>query len=534
MAKKAGTSGSLALEEAQYSFITIPAREQPEEFKLRVAAYARVSTASEDQLHSFAAQNRYYTELIAGKKNWKMVDIYADAGMSGTSAEKRADFQRLLADCRRGLIDHILVKSISRFARNTRQCLEIVRELKSIGVSVFFEEQNIDTGKMTGEFLTSLFAAMAQKESEVISANVRWSYRQRMQSGTFVPGSQPFGYCLVNGKITIVPHEAEIVRQIFASYLQGCNIVEIANFMKAVQDELPGAQGRKWSAQSVLQLLRNEKYSGDSLWQKTYNSDTFPSVKYRNRGEREKYFAKGTHPAIVSRDTFQRVQNLLERKKPQREGYLSEDNPFPKTIICGTCGAYLRRKDIRGVRCRQCITHDRSREECPLTPIREDEFQKAFLRLYYKLKYHGEPILKQTLRSLVQVRERQMLWSPTVVELNTQISFLSSQNQLLADMKKNGFVDPDVYISRSNELAEQLRTAKLQKERVLSADNDDTIPRTRELIEILDAGPEFLEAFDTELFGELVDCIIVENNERIRFRLKNGMELPERIERTTR
>ena len=127
-----------------------------------------------------------------------------------------------------------------------------------------------------------------------------------------------------------------------------------------------------------------------------------------------------------------------------------------------------------------------------------------------------------------------MLWSPTVVELNTQISFLSSQNQLLADMKKNGFVDPDVYISRSNELAEQLRTAKLQKERVLSADNDDTIPRTRELIEILDAGPEFLEAFDTELFGELVDCIIVENNERIRFRLKNGMELPERIERTTR
>ena len=179
MAKKAGTSGSLALEEAQYSFITIPAREQPEEFKLRVAAYARVSTASEDQLHSFAAQNRYYTELIAGKKNWKMVDIYADAGMSGTSAEKRADFQRLLADCRRGLIDHILVKSISRFARNTRQCLEIVRELKSIGVSVFFEEQNIDTGKMTGEFLTSLFAAMAQMESEVISANVRWSYRQR-------------------------------------------------------------------------------------------------------------------------------------------------------------------------------------------------------------------------------------------------------------------------------------------------------------------------------------------------------------------
>ena len=127
-----------------------------------------------------------------------------------------------------------------------------------------------------------------------------------------------------------------------------------------------------------------------------------------------------------------------------------------------------------------------------------------------------------------------MLWSPTVVELNTKISFLSSQNQLLADMKKNGFVDPDVYISRSNELAEQLRTAKLQKERVLSADNDDTIPRTRELIEILDAGSEFLEAFDTELFGELVDCIIVENNDRIRFRLKNGMELPERIERTMR
>ena len=174
--------------------ITIAATEQTQDMRLRVAAYARVSSSSDEQLNSFAAQNRYYTELISGKDNWQLVDIYADEGITGTSIEKRDDFKRMLRDCERGLIDRILVKSISRFARNTTECLETVRSLKARGISVYFEKEGIDTGKVSGEMLTAVFASLAQAESESISKNMRWSYQKRMQSNNFIPGSQPFGY----------------------------------------------------------------------------------------------------------------------------------------------------------------------------------------------------------------------------------------------------------------------------------------------------------------------------------------------------
>lgn len=198
--------------------ITIAATEQPQDIRLRVAAYARVSSSSDEQLNSFAAQNRYYTELISGKDNWQLVDIYADEGITGTSIEKRDDFKRMLRDCERGLIDRILVKSISRFARNTTECLETVRSLKARGVSVYFEKEGIDTGKVSGEMLTAVFASLAQAESESISKNMRWSYQKQMQMGTFIPTHLPYGYCRSDYKIAIVDAEAEIVKRIFNEY----------------------------------------------------------------------------------------------------------------------------------------------------------------------------------------------------------------------------------------------------------------------------------------------------------------------------
>ena len=533
MEKAAATNGNLALTKKQTKVITIPATEKTENVKLRVAAYARVSTASDDQMNSFAAQNTHYTGLIAGNENWRMVDIYADAGISGVSAEKREDFQRLLADCRKGLVDRILVKSISRFARNTKDCLEIVRELKSIGVSVYFEEQRIDTANLSGEFLTSLFAAIAQKESESISTHIRWSYQQRMQSGTFVPPHQPFGYQLVDMKITIVPYEAAIVQRIFSDYLSGKNIVEISEALNREME--PSPNGQSWSFKSVLTILGNEKYIGDSLWQKTYMTDTFPAVKKTNHGEKNQYQAEGTHPAIISKDIFEKAQRLWEsRKTMKRQRLLPTENPFRDTILCGSCGNHMRRKSVRGIIYRCCKTHDSGKERCVQCQIPESEIETAFLRLYYKLKHHIDAILSPMLRSLLTIRERRMLWSAEIIELNKKISELSSQNQMLAELKKYGGVDPDIFIYKSNELAEQLRAAKLQKERVLSAQSDNTIPYTRELVEILDAGPERPTSFDAELFGEFVDKVIVENSERIRFRLKNGLELAEKIERTVR
>ena len=216
MAEKTLVNGTSALR-----VITIEAAERPQEVKLRVAAYARVSSSSEDQKNSFEAQLRYYDALISSKENWTMVDLYADEGITGTSAEKRKDFQRLLSDCRKGKIDRVLTKSVSRFARNTKECLEAIRELKQLGIGILFEEQNIDTSAISGEMLTATFAAMAQAESESISANMRWSYQKRMQAGTFNTCKAPFGYRLADGSLVVHPQEAETVRSIFDHFLAG-------------------------------------------------------------------------------------------------------------------------------------------------------------------------------------------------------------------------------------------------------------------------------------------------------------------------
>lgn len=214
MAEKHLTDGTTALA-AQPRVIKIEAAEKPRNAQLRVAAYTRVSSDSDDQLNSFAAQNRYYAELISGKAEWRMVDIYADEGITGTSAAKREDFQRMMADCRRGLIGQILVKSISRFARNTKDCLEAVRELKELGVNVRFEREGIDTANVSSELITAIYAAFAQKESESISGNMRWSYQRRMEAGTFLPSSMAYGYKLVDRKIEIDADAALVVCRIF-------------------------------------------------------------------------------------------------------------------------------------------------------------------------------------------------------------------------------------------------------------------------------------------------------------------------------
>ena len=316
MAEKRMTDGSMALQEKKYRVITIEATEKPKDVKLRVAAYARVSSASDDQLNSFAAQNAYYTSLISSKENWSMVDIYADEGITGTSAEKREDFQRLLADCRRGLIDRVLVKSISRFARNTKECLEAIRELKSLGVGVCFEKENIDTATMSGEMMTALFASFAQAESESISGNMRWSYQRRMQSGKFITCKAPFGYRLKNGTLEIEESEAKIVRQIFDMYLSGYSKADIAGEITKLG--VPTRDGNTyWQQTTISYVLQNERYSGNALLQKKYTTNTLPYQKKRNNGEKDQYFVTGSNQPIISQEVFDAVQSLM-RKRAQK------------------------------------------------------------------------------------------------------------------------------------------------------------------------------------------------------------------------
>ena len=532
MAEPKKTEGSLALNTSP-RFITIPAAEQTEPRKLRVAAYCRVSSDSQDQINSFAAQNAHYTALINENPDWELVDIYADRGITGTSADKREHFQRLLVDCKRGMIDKVLVKSISRFARNTQDFLKATRELKALGVGVCFEEQNIDSSMVSGETLASIFAALAQKESESIAQNMRMSYKRRMESGKFTTCKAPFGYRLVNGKLVIEEQEAAIIRLIFQRYLNGHSMQDIAEEVTALGIPTRDHQDR-WQRITIRYILQNERYAGDSLLQKRFTTDTLPYRQVWNNGQKTKYWLPDSNPPIISRETFNQTKNLLSRKAENVMTRGQSPHDFKLKILCAECGSYFKRKVTHGITFWVCRTHNIKSEACPITQIPEKEFRSAFLRLYYKLQHQGRPVLERLLSDLQTARSRRLLWSLDVVELNNQIADLIRQERLLAVLKKQGAVDPDIFISRTDRLAEQLRSAKQAKGRRLDAEEDQTIARTQDLLNILDDAPEFLETFDGELFGELVDKIIVESNERLRFRLINGLELTESIERTVR
>lgn len=529
MAKKTLVAGSLALEQKKPRVITIEATEKPKDIKLRVAAYARVSSASDDQLNSFVSQNKYYTTLISSKENWAMVDIYADEGITGTSVEKRDDFKRLLADCRRRKIDRVLVKSISRFARNTKECLEAIRELKSLGVSIYFEKENIDTATMSGEMMTALFASFAQAESQSISGNMRWSVKKRMESGSYLPSSMPYGYQICNRQIQINDEQAKIVRYIFSQYLTGKNMVEIADELNALNiPKRTNDPSIKWHKSSIRYMLANERYTGDSLWQKTYMTDSFPPALVKNHGERAMYFVEGTHPAIIEKRTFQAVQELMKLRCVSTTP-VNDLVCFRKKVVCGCCGRILRKKRSQ----KQIFWACQSSELCTIR-IPHSEIEEAFCRLHFKIKKHSNIILGQMLTSLQRIRNKRMLWSLDVIEINKRISELTSQNQLLTMLKQQGLVDSDIFITQANALTEQLRAAKLEKERLLDTEHDEAIASTKELIEILEDGPDYLPAFDEELFGELIDIIIVESHDQLRFRLKNGLELTETISRAVR
>ena len=512
--------------------IYIPAT-QPEAVTLRVAAYCRVSTDSEDQLNSFAAQQSYYNGYIRNHDSWQLAELYADEGITGTSAAKRDDFQRMLSDCRKGRIDKVLVKSISRFARNTKECLESIRELKALGISVFFEEHNIDTKMVTSEMLTAVLASCAQAESESISKNMKWGIRARMEKGTYTAPAAPFGYRWGSNGLVIHQEEAACVRWIFAEYLSGRNTEDIANELKIRSVSDPVLTARKWSYQTIVNMLKNEKYIGDCLNQKTYMTEELPRRCLRNRGEYAQYYVEAAHPAIIDRDTFAAVQTLLQMRAKGHVQHTVQTSPMAAKIVCGNCGANFRRKQTSGRYVYACRTRLNNIDACGMLQIREDEIKEAFLRLYFNLR-NNRQIFTYLLKNLYTIRNRQMLWGADIIELNKRISDIISQSHKLTVMQKSGNVDPDIFIAKSNQLAEQLRQAKQQKERLQQQEDDGIVEATEQLLDTIQAGPAMLENFDEELFCELIDKVIVESNTKIRFRLKNGLELPESIERAGR
>ena len=319
----------------------------------RVAAYCRVSTDSEEQLTSYQNQVRVYTEMIAANKEWEFAGLYADEGISGTRADKRPEFQRMIRDCQNGKIDYIITKSVSRFARNTVECLEYVRSLKAQGIGIFFEEQNIDTLKNESELYLAIYAGFAQSESESISKHITWTYRKKFEEGKVSFQYKNFlGYRKgADSQPEVVPEEAAIVERIYEMFLAGQPVKVIAQTLQAEKIEILG-KNLSFSKNMIMNILRNEKYCGDCILQKTVTVDCISKTRKVNQGEAPMYIVENNHPAIISREVFNRAQEELIRRQALQaksdKTSITATGKYSKYALtevlqCAECGSRYRR-----------------------------------------------------------------------------------------------------------------------------------------------------------------------------------------------
>ena len=318
----------------------------------RVAAYARVSSGKDAMLHSLSAQVSYYSQHIRRNPEWEYAGVYVDEALTGTK-ENREGFQRLLTDCRTGKIDIVLTKSISRFALNTVTLLETVRELKALGVDVYFEEQNIHTESSDGELMLTILASYAQEESRSVSENCKWRIRQKFAQG--IPATTPLtGYRIHKGEFSIEPEEAALIRMIFRDYAMGLG-------RNAIQRKLAdmGARSRfggEWTDAHLRELLRNEKYSGDILMQKYFRADHLSKQDIKNSGQIDRYFMQDHHAPIVDRETFQHVQDRMDLQRETHAGTGGRRGAFSGMLHCTKCGKSYKRKTTHGKAAWQCST----------------------------------------------------------------------------------------------------------------------------------------------------------------------------------
>ena len=338
----------------------------------RVAAYCRVSSGKDAMLHSLSAQVSRYSEFIQRRPGWAYAGVYADEALTGTK-DNRPEFQRLLADCRAGRIDRVLTKSSSRFARNTVTLLETVRELKELGVAVYFEEQNIDSLSGDGELMLTILASFAQEESKSVSDNCKWRIRKDFSEGKPMNLPLLYGYRREKGRIVIDEEEAEIVRFIFRSCLNGMGKGRITETLR--EQGIPCRLGGEWQTETVSGILKNEKYTGDALLQKTYIENHLTKRKCFNRGELPQYYAENTHPAIIDHETYERVQALIaeRREKANVQKDVTARYPFTGLIVCGCCGAHYHRRTNPTRITWQCVTYlRRGKKHCAAKQIPEE------------------------------------------------------------------------------------------------------------------------------------------------------------------
>ena len=500
--------------------------------KLRVAAYCRVSTDSDDQLVSLATQIKHYESYINANPDWEFAGLYYDEGITGTKKEKRPELLRMISDCENKKLDFIITKSISRFARNTTDCLELVRKLLNLRIFIYFEKENINTGSMESELMLSILSGLAESESVSIAENSKWSAKHRFQNGTFKISYPPYGYDTMDGKMVVNESQAEIVRFIFAEILSGKGTHKIADELN--RRGVPSKKGGRWTATTIRGMVGNEKYTGDAIFQKTYTDIHFN--RHYNYGEKDQFLIKNHHDAIINHEDFEAAQSIIEQRG--KEKGLERQNrkyqnryPFSGKIICGQCGGKFKRRIHSTGRhniawC--CTNHITDTDKCTMKYIPESDFEYAFIAMMNKLVFGHQMVLRPLLMELRGINSEDSV--AKLHELDKKLEENAEQRKVLVTLQNRGYLEPAVYNKGNNELLQETERIQRQKESISRFINSDNI-NLHEVSELLQYATKatMLKGFDGELFTRFVERILVYCRTEIGFELKCGITLKERL-----
>lgn len=514
------------------SITVIPARKRVENTvnkevkpKLRVAAYCRVSTDSDEQATSYDAQVEHYTNFIQKNEEWEFAGIFADDGISGTNTKKREEFNRMIAECMEGHIDMIITKSISRFARNTLDCLRYIRQLKEKNIPVFFEKENINTMDSKGEVLLTIMASLAQQESESLSKNVKMGMQFRFQKGeVHVNHNRFMGYTKdEDGHLIIEPAEAEIVKRIYREYLQGASLKQIGDGL--MDDGILTAAGKaKWRPESVKKILKNEKYIGDALLQKTYTVDVLTKKRVKNNGIVPQYYVENSHEPIIPRELYMQVQEEMLRRTNLHSGadrkkrVYSSKYALSSIVYCPKCGDIYRRiawnnRGKHSIVWRCCTRVEHGPSRCDAPTVGETELQEVVVKAI-NMALGGKDdmlvALEQNIASVLALEDE-----GSIESINAKLEKLQKELLKRANAKKD-----------FNDLADEIDRLRELKQNAMAenAEREGLKQRIAEMQEFLTEQRGTIQVYDEQVVRKLIEKITV-HDEKVTVAFKSGMEI---------
>ena len=513
----------------------------------RVAAYCRVSTDSEEQLTSYVNQKKFYTDMIARNTEWEFAGLYADEGISGTRADKRPEFNNMIKACLAGKIDYIITKSVSRFARNTVDCLDYVRLLRARGIGILFEEQNIDTLKSDSELYLVIYAGFAQSESESISKNITWSYRKNFEDGKpiFMFKKLKKKKKGEDGEPVIVPEEAEIVERIYTMYLSGMTVDVISRQLQSEHIVIPDKKF-SFGKNMVMNILKNEKYCGDCILQKTVTVDCISKTRKKNEGEAPMYIVENSHPAIISREMFNRAQEELSKRKarsPQsQKTAITASGKYSKyaltdVLICAECGSRYKRVTWTSLGQKRivwrCVNRlDNGKKYCQHSPtLSEPALQEAIVRALNKFNDEDTSTYLTLMKATIGEAIGANGGSDEIDLLERRIDALNSRMlKMVSDSVERG-ADMEENEDEFKTISEQIEQLNRRIEAIRKSEGSDEDRQERlSLIQAtIDQREAHRDTYDDAIVRQMIECVKVHEGGKLTIIFGGGYEIEEQI-----